>query len=46
VEPRPGLVAATIRRYGDQPKAVVLLIEVNRNATDAQILRNAVNALL
>jgi hypothetical protein len=30
----------------DQQKAVVLLIEVNRNAADAQILRNAVNALL
>ena len=34
------------RRHGDQPKAVVLLIEVNLNAADAQILRNAVNALL
>jgi hypothetical protein len=39
-------MAAKIRRYGDQPKAVILLIEVNRNAAGVQILRNAANALL
>jgi hypothetical protein len=42
----PSFMAATIRRYGHQSKAVVLLIEVNPNAAGLQILRNAANALL
>jgi hypothetical protein len=39
-------MAAKIRRYRDEAQAIVLLIELNRNAADVQILLNAVNALL